>query len=292
MAKIKIEDLPVLEALSKEKVKNIFNGVFFKRRERVMSDLKNIVAATVNGKDVSLQEIFYSMKINGKLGFLRNAVSEILISHAVEREGVSVSDEELQKASDSFRQARRLHKTADTENWLKKNNMNIEDMEARLERGIGANKLKNKVTEDKAEKYFAENRLSFDSAKISRIVVEKEGLANELVSQINEEGADFYTLAREHSIENVSNADGGYTGVVNRKAMSPTMESAVFGAKDGDVVGPVKTDVGYYIINVEQIQLGELNDRTKAAINNRLFSSWLMEESKKAKIDFKLIDMI
>ena len=62
-----------------------------------MADLKSIIAATVNGKDVSLHDIFYSMKINNNMRFLRDAMNEVLIAQAVEKEGITVSDEELQE---------------------------------------------------------------------------------------------------------------------------------------------------------------------------------------------------
>lgn len=85
-----------------------------------MSDLKNIVAATVNGEDFSLYDILHSMSINNNLGFVHNEIVNILIKQAIKREGVEVSDEELQKAADSFRQKMGLQKVSDTNAWLKK----------------------------------------------------------------------------------------------------------------------------------------------------------------------------
>ena len=122
--------------------------------------------------------------------------------------------------------------------------------------------------------------------------MEQEGVAEELLSQIEEEEADFATLARKNSIDSASKKAGGYMEVVNRKALSPQVESAVFGADDSDVVGPVKTDMGYHIIKVEKILPGELNNQTKAAIKNILFRNWLEEEYLKANIELKLMALI
>lgn len=170
--------------------------------------------------------------------------------------------------------------------------MTVEDLETRLVDTVATNKLKNKVTENEIEKYFANNRLHFDSAKISSIVLENEGMASEVLSQIQDEDEDFQTLARQHSIDTTSKDSGGHLGHVNRKSMSPQVESVVFAAEAGDVVGPVKTDMGHHIIKVEEINNGELNDKTRAVIKDSLFTNWLAEEGKNAKIDLKLMEMI
>ncbi len=257
-----------------------------------MADLKDIAAATINGKDISLHEILYYLKIDDKMDFLWDTVNSILISQAAEREGITASDEELQRALDTFRQDKGLHKKLEMEDWLKQKNMTLEDLETHLERSIVADKLKEKITAGKVDQFFAENRLSFDTAKISHILVEKEGIAHELFSQIAEEEVEFSVLARKYSIDSDSKDAGGYIGFVNRRAISSAMESAVFGAGDGDVVGPVKTDTGYHIIRVEKIQIGELDDNTRKAIKDELFASWLEEETRNARIDLKLMTLI
>lgn len=257
-----------------------------------MADLKDITAATINEKDISLHEILYYLKIDDKMGLLWDALKGILISQVAEREGITTSDEELQKALNTFRQDKGLHKKLETEDWLKQKEMTIEDLETHLERIIVADKLKEKITADKVNQYFAENRLSFDTAKLSHILVEKEGIAHEIFSQITEEESDFSALARKYSVDNDSKDAGGYLGFVNRKAISSAMESAVFGAGDGDIVGPVKTDLGYHIIKVEKVQIGELDDNTRKAIKDDLFSNWLEEETRNAGIDLKLTALI
>ena len=257
-----------------------------------MADLKDITAVSIKSKDVSLHEILYYLKIDDKMDFLWDTIADILISQAGEREGITTSDEELQNALDIFRQDKGLYKKMEMEEWLKQKDMIIEDLETHLERPIIKDKLKEKITAGKAEQYFAENRLSFDAAEISHILIEKEGIAHELFTQITEEEIAFSVIARKHSIDKDSKEEGGYIGFVNRKDMSSTMESAVFGAKEGDIVGPVKTDMGFHIIKVEKIHIGELDDNTRSSIKDELFSIWLKEEIRNAGIDLKLTALI
>lgn len=257
-----------------------------------MTNLSDIVAFTLNGRDVSAQELLRSLKTSRQLQFIQAGVIQALISEAAEREGLTVGNDELQAASDAFRQANGLHKAADTRAWLAQNNVSQDDLEERLERDIVTEKLKRHVTEGKAEQYFAENRLSFDTAVISHVVVEDEGMAGELHSQITEEDADFYALARRYSVDHTSKSGGGYLGQVDRKSLSPAVEAAVFGAAAGAVVGPVKTDMGYHVIKVEDLPPTELTDARRAAIENELFDAWLSQTRAKAKVDVKLLDSI
>ncbi len=258
-----------------------------------MAGLKDIVAANINGKGITLYDIFYSLKINGKLDLLRNVFHETLVAQAVEQEGITVSDEELQKTADGLRQALGLHMAGDTQNWLKANHVTVEDLEVSLERSIATEKLKDKVVVNEAvEKYFAENRSSFDSAKIAQIVAKEEGMAQELLAQITDEDADFYALARQQSIDKGSKEAGGYLGFVNRKALSPQVENAVFGASPGKVVGPVKTDQGYHLIKVLEFGEVKLDEDMSNSIKNILFEQWLADEMSRAEIEDKLTPLL
>jgi len=76
---------------------------------------------------------------------------------------------------------------------------------------------------------------------------EAEALATEL-----RDGADFAALAREHSDDPGSAARGGNLGWFDRGTMAGPFESAAFGATPGEIVGPVETEFGYHVIEVQQ----------------------------------------
>lgn len=257
-----------------------------------MAALRDIVAATIHGQDVSLYDLLYFLKINENLGFLHEAIDGLLVAEEATRAGITVSVEELQHAVDDFRRARGLYKAAETMQWLQQRHLTTSDLGARLAHALKAEKLRQQVAEGKIERYFAENRSVFDTAKIAHIVVAKEGVASELFSQITEEEADFATLARKHSLDSVSRDAGGYVGVVRRKTLSPAVEVAVFTAQAGAVVGPVKTDMGYHVIQVQAIAPGVLDDRTRAAIQDLLFADWLRAEARKANVALQPMELL
>ncbi|MZH40642.1 MAG: peptidylprolyl isomerase [Nitrospinae bacterium] len=84
------------------------------------------------------------------------------------------------------------------------------------------------------------------------ILVGKKELAEELKEKIDQ-GEEFTKLAEEYS-ECPSKKRGGDLGWFGKGAMVRPFEVAAFTANEGDVVGPVKTEFGWHLIYVYEIQ--------------------------------------
>ena len=84
------------------------------------------------------------------------------------------------------------------------------------------------------------------------ILVSSKELAEELKQKIDD-GEDFSTLAEQHS-ECPSKKRGGDLGWFGKGSMVRPFEIAAFTADEGQVVGPVKTEFGWHIIYVYEIQ--------------------------------------
>ena len=63
-------------------------------------------------------------------------------------------------------------------------------------------------------------------------------------------GEDFAALARELSEEPAAKTSGGDLGFFSRGQMVPAFEEAAFGAEPGTLVGPIKSDFGWHLIQV------------------------------------------
>ena len=229
-------------------------------------------------------------KWNSESRFIRNAVDAVLIRQAALEASIEVTDEEVQQAADSFRAKRDLYDEKRTDRWLARHFLSHAEWEATLEDEIIRLKLRDVVTTGRVEKYFAEHSLSFDTATISRIVVKEENVAKELRAQIVEDDADFYGLARKHSIDLLTRPAGGYSGLVRRTEMEPRIEAAVFGTQPGKTVGPIKTYAGWELVRLEAIHLATLDDSLRETIKSLLFEDWLAGERVKAKISMPLFE--
>lgn len=261
-------------------------------REQEATKAQEFVALIVNDETITLAELLSAAQFRGQLGFLQAIADAALIRQAAAQQGIEIADEELQAAADAFRARYDLHKAADLLRWLEAQHLSLAAWETGLENELLAAKLRAQLTAGKVEAYFAQNKLAFDAATIARIVVANEPLAKELRAQILEEDADFYAVARAHSLEAATRPAGGYVGAIRRDGLSSAMEAAIFGARDGAVVGPFKTDVGWELVKVEARYPAQLDDAIRAEIVTILFDEWLSERRGKARIQVPLFDLL
>lgn len=84
------------------------------------------------------------------------------------------------------------------------------------------------------------------------ILVSSKELAEELKKKIDD-GEDFSTLAEQHS-ECPSKKRGGDLGWFGKGAMVRAFEVAAFTAEEGQVAGPVKTEFGWHLIYIYEVQ--------------------------------------
>lgn len=86
-----------------------------------------------------------------------------------------------------------------------------------------------------------------------QILVDNEDQAKDIIKQLDD-GADFATLAEKYST-GPSAKTGGDLGYFTEGQMAPAFEKAAFALKPGQYTEtPVKTDLGYHIIEVEDLR--------------------------------------
>lgn len=98
-------------------------------------------------------------------------------------------------------------------------------------------------------------------------------LAEEVKAQLAQ-GGDFTALAAQHSEDESNKARGGSLGLFGRGQMVKPFEDAAFGAAVGELVGPVQTEFGYHLIEVQSKQPGGLQpfEQAKPVARARLLS--------------------
>ena len=85
-------------------------------------------------------------------------------------------------------------------------------------------------------------------ASARHILVASEELCEKLKTQI-EGGADFAAVARDNSLC-PSKRDGGALGTFSPGQMVKEFDEVVFTGEVGKVLGPVKTQFGYHLIEI------------------------------------------
>jgi peptidyl-prolyl cis-trans isomerase D len=80
--------------------------------------------------------------------------------------------------------------------------------------------------------------------------------AEDLLARANS-GADFAELANKNSDDTGSAQNGGDLGWAERSYFVPEFADALFSMKPGEIRGPVKTQFGYHVIKLEEVQTGK-----------------------------------
>src|SRR3954452_25450809 len=87
----------------------------------------------VTGRKIPRAQVEARLKLSGAWDeAVEQLAEEALATEAAAQEGVSVSDEELQRQFDSFRASRELHKAEDTHRWLQSAGLTVEQVEDAL----------------------------------------------------------------------------------------------------------------------------------------------------------------
>ncbi len=125
------------------------------------------------------------------------------------------------------------------------------------------------VTADEVAKYYADNKSRYvtkEERKASHILITvakdakdevkkaAEEKAGTLFAQIKKNPKEFADLAKKHSQDPGSGANGGDLGFFSRGMMVPAFDKAVFGGNKDELLGPILTDFGYHIIRITDIK--------------------------------------
>lgn len=133
-------------------------------------------------------------------------------------------------------------------------------------------------TPDKSEieTYYQENIEQFEvpeTRKVLQMAFENKEDADKAMTELKG-GKDFYTVA-----ENVAQQSKALTelGYVSKDMLIADMADDVFAAKNGEIAGPVKSDMGWHIMKVTDIKSG--SKMNKAEAKNKIISALRKEKA-------------
>jgi putative peptide maturation system protein len=214
-------------------------------------------------------------------------INACLIDQELVRNPIELSDEDLQASMDAFRRAHRLYRAEDTHRWLERRGLTIEALERLVTSETLVARLRERVADGRVETYFEEHSCELDTARIARFSVVDGIDAMRIVAAIRDGALDFYAAAERQALTGGGSDFGGaFFEVVRRGAASPDLASAVFGARAGEVVGPVVADDGFSIARVLDLTPACLDGPTRLVIERRLLDGWLEERRQAAQIEW------
>jgi parvulin-like peptidyl-prolyl isomerase len=142
-----------------------------------------------------------------------------------------------------------------------------------------------KVTDKQIEDYYTKNKAQYsqpESRDVRHILVKTKAKADELKSQLDG-GADFAALAKQHSTDTGSKANGGKLTISKGQTVAP-FDATAFALKKNAISPPVKTEFGFHIIealtDVKAAKVTPLKD-VKESIRQQLLQTEKNEQMTK-----------
>jgi peptidyl-prolyl cis-trans isomerase D len=217
------------------------------KTELLLEQLQNGVVDSAFVTPNELARRYTLEKQNREVDYALIAASEFAPS-------IAVTDEQIQKWYDEHKSQYLLPETADLQY--------VELTRSRAEAGVT-------VTEEGLRDYYEQNKERFQSPERRRarhILIAVEGDVDDAAAQKKAEelatkakaGSDFAQLAKENSKDPGSAQQGGDLGWAERGMFVGPFEEALFGMSVGEIRGPVKTQFGYHVLQLQEIEAGKL----------------------------------
>jgi peptidylprolyl isomerase len=242
----------------------------------------------IDGTAIDVADFIRILRLSGQFETLiEQMVRDRLTAQSAKKQGLRVSDQEIQERADQFRRVRGLHRAADTNRYLDAMKVSLDEFEAFIADSLYQEKMLEQVGGDAAvQTYFKLNSPRFDSIEVSHILLEGEGQAKEMISVLRDEPDCFAEMAREHSIAD-TRAQGGSIGKVLRGSLRNDVEAKVFNAAPGDLLGPfASTDrTVFEIFRVDAKHPAHLDDDTTTEIRRLLREDWLRKRAQEHVIE-------
>ena len=258
---------------------NLYNKTFFKTYLLIEGVS---MSQTIN---ITEQDILKQVKLSCQIPeLIKSITNRQIIAKAAEEADIKITTEELQKAADEIRLARKLNNADETFAWLKSNNLSVDDFEEMIYGTVISVKLTQHLFVDKVEPYFYENQFNYASAIIYEIILDDQELAMELFYEIQEGESSFFDIAYQYIQDKELKRKCGYLGIVKRKEMKPEISAKVFASTSPQVLKPIVTAKGVHLIKIEEIIQPELDNKLRYQIFVDLYTEWLDQQVQRANI--------
>lgn len=230
---------------------------------------------------------------------LNRLIEEFAIISFGEKQGITLSDEEVEK---KFTEEKQKKGSKAIEDLLVKYDISPTRWKTLKENEIRASHVREtlllkelKVSLNEIKSYYAAHLEDFDvkeRVRVRHIVTDSEEKAKDIHSRILK-GENFAKLAIDHSIS-PERARGGDLGYFSRGNFPKVFDDTCFNLKKGEISPVVKSDYGYHIFKlIDKKPAGKKDwEEVSAQIQQKLFEEklkkiydpWLGTVLKKAKV--------
>jgi peptidyl-prolyl cis-trans isomerase C len=205
---------------------------------------------------------------------LMSLIQQALIEEAAAIQGIVVTDAEVEKEFQDY-----ITAAGGKEKLLAlitADRMTEEEWRKGLRSALITNRMRDIVTQGIGT--------TAEMVRARHILVGDAQTANSLLNQL-QRGGDFAKLASQYSLDQTTKLAGGELGWFPRgQLLQKTVEEAAFALQPNQTSAPVKSELGYHLIQVLERGQRPLDPATRARLQEATFEAWLQTIVKQAQI--------
>jgi foldase protein PrsA len=219
------------------------------------------------------------------------------VEQEAEQQGIKVSQKAVAKSlADQKKQAFPSEKAY--RQFLNTSGMSEDDILFRVKLDQLQQKLTAKATEGSQkvsdsdiQEYYDKNKKRFaqPERRDLRVVLTKSEAKAKQAKKALDNGESWKQVVNKYSIDEASKAQEGRLPAVAKGQQEKALDEAVFASKKGEVEGPVKTQFGWYVFEVEKVTPASQQslEQSKDTIKNLLRSERQQKALDKFVKDFR-----
>ena len=209
-----------------------------------------------------------------------------------DRQGVKVSDKDVAAEFEKARIAA-FPKAADFLTFMKNSGSQLADLEFRQRTQILQQKITEKITkgikaptDKELQAYYQKNRSQFGSpeSRTLQVILNSDKAKAAAGLAAVKSGQSWASVTKKYSNDPTTKDSGGVLRDVQKGQGEKAFDDAVFAAKKGQIVGPVKTSSGYYVFRVTNVTPENIQPFSK--VKPQLTSQLASENQQKVLTKF------
>ncbi len=197
------------------------------------------------------------------------AQSDLLLQRWVmgeaEERGIEVTDTKIDEQLNQIKQQQFGGSEKQFQKFLDQSGFTAEEARQRVALQLVSDEIQGDVvpsapavSDDEIQAYYDANPDQFQqpATRDVRVVLTKTAEdADKALSELGQSPTpkDWEAVAKKYSIDEATKTTGGLRQGVVQGQSEPALDAQMFGAAQGEVVGPFQTDAGFYVIQVEKI---------------------------------------